>query len=158
MITGMIPPSGGNETNQLQSRHVSGPLRRSWPKTWIWNSSPAALSAGRDMFFFWFRAGTLQGANISHLGKRKIIDSKVLTGRGYVSFRECNGELVVWGLVVWIPGINHQFWGSMVFSVIFGGVFVYQKWGAGILRPSSTQPMGNVFTLLGMTKIYTLEK
>jgi len=34
------------------------------------------------------KGSTLLGTNISHLGKRKIIDSKVPAGRGYVSFVE----------------------------------------------------------------------
>ena len=35
---------------------------------------------------------TFQGTKISHPGKRKIIDSKVPTGKEYVSFQEGNPD------------------------------------------------------------------
>ena len=57
--------------------------------------------------------------------------------------------MIVLGSVYLIIG---GFWGLVVWSVFI------KNGGAGILRPSFTQPMGNVFKLLGMTKIYSLEK
>ena len=55
------------------------------------------ISHGAEITCFSFRYNcsvmivfTLQGTNMSHLGKRKIIDSKVMDLMGYVNSQEGN--------------------------------------------------------------------
>ena len=57
-----------------------------------WNSlSLVCIFLSNPSFYkklFYPQTSTLQGINISHLGKRKIIDSKVPAGMGYVRSQE----------------------------------------------------------------------
>ena len=62
--------------------------------------------------------GTLQSTNLSHLGKRKIIDSKVPAGKGHVISQECTSFCqteTTTSLVSWSPNSGPNL------SRVFGG-------------------------------------
>ena len=74
---------------------ICGVKKKTWCQTKKHFNVDAKFAVSKQASFqepssLWYRfilnICTLQGTNISHLGKRKIIDSKVLAGEGICSF------------------------------------------------------------------------
>ena len=62
--------------------------RNQWRLQWFWVQKLAKCPKCSRKYLDFENRDTFQGINMSHLGKRKIIDSKVPAGKGYVSSLE----------------------------------------------------------------------